>query len=177
MTGDQREPDIQPDEIQVPQENAPDPERPALDEHQMATLTRLLRVMYPHDHFPDGPYERCAQVVRDSTQTDLSAGLARLDELAGGSFKDADDASLRQLVDGLGQVDPIVAVHSVAVNTLYDDHEVWTILGYEGASFEEGGYINRGFDDLDWLPEPRITEYEGQQRLENVPLARNDGGN
>lgn len=177
MTGDEREPEIQPDEIQVPQEEASDPQQPALDDHQMATLTRLLRVMYPHDQFPDGPFERCAEAVRDSAQTDLSAGLARLDELAGGSFKDADDASLRQLVDDLGQDDAVVAVHSVAVNVLYDDHEVWTILGYEGSSFEKGGYINRGFDDLDWLPEPRITEYEGEGRVENVPSTQNAGGN
>ncbi len=177
MTDDEREPEIQPDELQVPKEDAPDPQRSALDDDQMATLTRLLNVMYPHDQFPNGPYERCAEIVRDSAETDLAADLARLDELAGGSFRDADEAALRQLVDGLGQDDAIVAVHSVAINVLYDDHEVWTILGYEGSSFDKGGYINRGFDDLDWLPEPRITEYEGQGRVENVPLNQNAGGN
>ncbi len=177
MTDDAREPEIEPDELQVPQEDAPDPPRPTLDDDQMATVTRLLRVMYPHEQFPDGPYERCAEVVRDSAEIDLVAGLAGLDELAGGSFRNADDASLRQLVDALVQNETIVAVHSVAVNVLYDDHEVWTILGYEGSSFDKGGYIDRGFDDLDWLPEPRITEYEGQGRVENVPVTENAGGN
>ena len=43
--------------------------------------------------------------------------------------------------------------------TLYNDKEVWDILGYEGASYDKGGYINRGFNDLDWLPEPRIEEH------------------
>ena len=177
MTDYDREPEIQPDEIQVAQEVAPGPERPALDEGQMATLTRLLRVMYPHDQFPDGPYQRCAEAVRDSAQTDLVGKLAQLDELAGGSFIDADDASLRELVDGLGQDSAIIVVHSVAVNVLYDDHEVWSILGYEGPSFDKGGYINRGFNDLDWLPEPRITEHKGEPRVENVPLSQNAGGN
>ncbi|MGV8846587.1 hypothetical protein [Tessaracoccus sp.] len=176
MTGDEREPEIQPEEIQVPQEHAQDPPRPALDDRQMASLILLLKGLYPHAQFPDGPYERCAEAVRDGAQTDLPAGLARLDALAGGSLMDADEASLRQLVDDLGQDDFVVAVHSVAVNVLYDDHEVWTILGYEGSSYEKGGYINRGFNDLDWLPEPRITEYEGQGRVENVPLAQKAGG-
>lgn len=177
MTDDQREPEIEPEEIQVAQEEVQDPPRPSLDEDRMATLSRLLRGMYPHDQFPDGPYRRCAEVVRDDAQTDLVAGLARLDELAGAPFKDVDEASLRRLVDDLGRDDFIVAVHSVAVNTLYDDHEVWEILGYEGSSFEKGGYINRGFDDLDWLPEPRITEYEGAGRVENVPSTNHAGGN
>jgi hypothetical protein len=28
---------------------------------------------------------------------------------------------------------------------------VWTKLGYEGPSAPEGGYLHRGFDDIDWL--------------------------
>ena len=50
-------------------------------------------------------------------------------------------------------------VRSTSVVTLYNDQEVWGLLGYEGSSFEKGGYINRGFNDLDWLPEPRIEEH------------------
>jgi hypothetical protein len=50
------------------------------------------------------------------------------------------------------------AVRSKAIVTLYDDHEVWSLLGYEGPSFEHGGYLDRGFDDLSWLPDPRVEE-------------------
>ena len=177
MTADEREPEIQPEEIQVPQEQVGEPPRPALDENQMATLVRLLRAMYPHPQFPDGPYRRCAEAVRDNAQTDLVEGLSRLDEMFGGPIRDADDETALRFIEKLGEDHCVVAVHGVAVNTLYDDHEVWNILGYEGASFEKGGYINRGFNDLDWLPEPRITEYEGDPRVENVPLAQNAGGN
>jgi len=28
---------------------------------------------------------------------------------------------------------------------------VWPKFGYEGSSSERGGYINRGFDDINWL--------------------------
>ena len=45
-------------------------------------------------------------------------------------------------------------VHATTVVALYDDHEVWELLGYEGPSFDKGGYLHRGFDDLDWLPRP-----------------------
>ena len=34
---------------------------------------------------------------------------------------------------------------------LYNQPEVWTILGYEGESASKGGYINRGFNDIAWL--------------------------
>ena len=59
-------------------------------------------------------------------------------------------------------------IRGVAVVTLYNDHEVWDLLGYEGESFSQGGYLDRGFDDLDWLPNPRIEEYDGPERLVEV---------
>ena len=47
-------------------------------------------------------------------------------------------------------------IRRTTVLHLYDDHEVWEALGYEGESFSKGGYLHRGFDDLDWLPDPPI---------------------
>ncbi len=37
------------------------------------------------------------------------------------------------------------------VGGIYGNADVWPLLGYEGASADQGGYINRGFDDIDWL--------------------------
>jgi hypothetical protein len=53
---------------------------------------------------------------------------------------------------------------------LYDSAEVWDLLGYEGPSFDKGGYLHRGFDDLDWLPRARVEEFAGEPRVELVEL-------
>jgi hypothetical protein len=37
------------------------------------------------------------------------------------------------------------------VTGLYNQKEVWPLFGYEGESYSQGGYIDRGFDDIDWL--------------------------
>jgi hypothetical protein len=37
------------------------------------------------------------------------------------------------------------------VVSLYNQPAVWSLLGYEGSSYEKGGYLNRGFDDVNWL--------------------------
>ena len=37
------------------------------------------------------------------------------------------------------------------VTGLYNQKSVWPIFGYEGSSFELGGYIDRGFNDINWL--------------------------
>ena len=46
------------------------------------------------------------------------------------------------------------ALRGKTVTMLYNNERVWQAFGYEGASFEAGGYLDRGFDDLAWLPDP-----------------------
>ncbi len=45
------------------------------------------------------------------------------------------------------------------VVALYDHKEVHKIFGYQGASFDKGGYKDGEYNDLSWLPEPRIEEH------------------
>jgi len=80
--------------------------------------------------------------------------LIRMHKEEGLSFKNA--TSYLKSIEGSAFFNH---VRGTSVVTLYNDKEVWDILGYEGASFDKGGYINRGFNDLDWLPEPRIEEH------------------
>lgn len=146
-----------------------------LTPRQSAVLMRLLRVAYPHPGFPDAPYERVAKLLSEAEvavegeEDVVSQGLDNLDAAAPhGDFCTLDDeaatASIATIADG-----PFFArVHATFVVTFYDDHEVWDLLGYEGPSYDRGGYLHRGFDDLDWLPRPRITEYDGPPRVELV---------
>jgi hypothetical protein len=36
--------------------------------------------------------------------------------------------------------------------SLYSDLAVTRGFGYQGPSLGQGGYLHRGFDDIDWLP-------------------------
>lgn len=126
-----------------------------------ALVLRMLRVMYPHKQFTDGPYERTRDAVLAAANETpgqalmFSSGLA---EMKAAGFGTLDDAAALEYLKGIEGTAFFGLVRGTAVVSLYNDHEVWKILGYEGASFDQGGYIDRGFNDLDWLPEPRITE-------------------
>ena len=41
-----------------------------------------------------------------------------------------------------------------AVVEVYTDEKTRELVGYEDLLFHKGGYIDRGFNDLDWLPDP-----------------------
>ncbi|MGB3827837.1 MAG: hypothetical protein WA962_03605 [Ornithinimicrobium sp.] len=137
-------------------------------------LTRLLRVAYPHATFPDGPYERTAATVMSAAEADegdhqvLLLGLRGLDVAAHGDFLGVDEETAEAMLRNVGDDAFFVRIRSTAVVALYDDAEVWEVLGYEGSSFEHGGYLHRGFDDLDWLPAARIEEYSESPRIETV---------
>ena len=155
----------------------PDP-TPSIDGDSRRNLVRLLRAAYPHPRFPDGPYERTADAIIGQLGASLwhrlvlTEGLATLDARAAvkgaASFADLDDESALALLRQIADAEFFTFIRGVAVVTLYDDHEVHQLLGYGGPSFEQGGYLHRGFDDLDWLPSPRVEEYDGPERLIEV---------
>ena len=128
------------------------------------TLVRMLRLTYPHARFPDGPYERTADsVIAKASKSPAKALMLRsgLNGLRANSFDTLDDVAATKYLKDIESSEFFQHVRGTAVVGLYNDHEVWGLLGYEGPSFDKGVYINRGFNDLKWLPEPRITEYSG----------------
>ena len=138
----------------------------AFDEQIADTLLHMTRALYPHEKVGDAHY---AEVVKsldggvagaEDAEASLALykdGVSRLNEAAGGSFADLDaDAKEAALQAEADLEDPgfFQAVRGQVVNVMYNSHDVWKIFGYEGASFDQGGYLLRGFDDLSWLPAP-----------------------
>ena len=150
-----------------------------LTEDARSILIRVIRVAFPHDSFPDGPYERTADTIMaaaaESTwfRVALTQGLLTLSHLAGGDFRDLDEDAATSVLRRIESTEFFGFIRRTTVLNLYDNEDVWNALGYEGSSFEKGGYIDRGFDDLTWLPDPRIETYEGEPIVEiaaSVPL-------
>jgi hypothetical protein len=164
------QPPQEPEELQRETAEGVDGAAGGLTERQQRTLLRLLRVAYPHPGFPDDPYERTAKAIQDTDGAAevLAEGLDDLDGQAGGDFAGLSDTDATKIVEQVADGAFFALVHSTTVVALYDDHQVWEILGYEGSSFDKGGYLHRGFDDLDWLPDPRVEEYDGEPRVEIV---------
>ena len=125
-------------------------------------IFKMIRTLYPHASFPDGPYERTTDDVINKGNADAGKMIMMRDglrDLADASFQGLSFKNATSYLKSIEGTAFFNHVRSTSVVTLYNDKEVWDILGYEGASYDKGGYINRGFNDLDWLPEPRIEEH------------------
>ena len=129
----------------------------------MKTLVKVARDIYPHDFLVDSYYITAVKpwdtkAAKDpAVKTLLEDGVRRLDQDAQDRHKvvyvqvpwEADRIILLQ---GIEQTDFFKKLRSDLVVSLYNQPELWPKFGYEGSSHEHGGYINRGFSDIDWLP-------------------------
>lgn len=135
----------------------------ALDAHSMATLVKAARDIYPHDHIADSFYVTAAKPWDDKAGKDaefkamLVAGVARLDSEARDSvgqdyLHTPWEADRVRVLQRMEQTPFFKKVRGDLVVSLYNQPEIWPKFGYEGSSAEHGGYLKRGFDDIDWLP-------------------------
>lgn len=145
-----------------------------ISDRQRQTLVDVLRVAFPHDNFPDGAYQRTARAVLDAAATDarlhglLVQGLDDVDREREAPFAELSAPIAALVLRGFDGTPFLTGVLDAGVVALYSDPEVWEILGYEGPSYDKGGYIDRGFDDLDWLPAARVEE-PGIEEFGEVP--------
>jgi hypothetical protein len=125
-----------------------------------ALLAQMVRVVFPHDRIGAAPYERTAEAILDAAAKwpgQAACLAAGLDDLSAAGFSGLGEAQATAVLEGIEGTPFFRLVLHTAVVAFYNDAEVWSVLGYEGASYDKGGYVNRGFNDLDWLPEPRIA--------------------
>lgn len=135
----------------------------ALKPETMAALIQMARDVYPHDRLADRYYAAAVKAHDETAAEDeghktlIEDGIADLNERAAAAGSDSGYlglgweaervALLRQIADTAF----FQAVRGGLVVGLYNNKEVWPLFGYEGASADQGGYIERGFDDIDWL--------------------------
>jgi hypothetical protein len=134
-------------------------ETKALKPQTMATLIQMARDIYPHDHLPDKYYAIAVKghdenAGKDAAHKDLiEQGIADLDAKAGaGGYRGLGWEEERVAVLKQIETTPFFqTVRGGLVVSLYNQQEVWPLFGYEGESYSKGGYIERGFDDIEWL--------------------------
>jgi hypothetical protein len=125
----------------------------------MTTLARAARDIYPHDRLADAYYITAISAY-DSGKPELrdlmTKGCAALDAAAskrhGRTYLAVVDEQERVAILKAQQDTSFFnKLRSDLVVSLYNQKAVWPKFGYEGSSADKGGYINRGFNDIDWV--------------------------
>ena len=129
----------------------------ALTPETMATLIQMARDIYPHDHVGN-EYYVVAIKGYDTAETapGIEEGIAGLNAaaVAAGHASYLSAAWEKDRVAVLRSVEATPFFQQIRgglVTGLYNQKAVWPLFGYQGESFSQGGYLTRGFDDINWL--------------------------
>jgi hypothetical protein len=127
----------------------------SLTSAEAATLLAATRTIAPHDKLEDAAYAFVVRALDAAAAKDealhrqLKEGVASLGAgFAGGS------ESVR--VEALRRIEATPFFQNLRVQTLlvlYSTPLAYAYFGYEGEAFSKGGYLQRGFNDLRWLPD------------------------
>lgn len=130
-----------------------------VDKYQADAIVALAKTLYPHKTLPDAVYALVvkdidAKMVDAKTAELVKNGVAKLEQAANGKWSSVTDVQRTTIVTAQ-QSDPFVQlVRAQCITSLYNNDMAFAHFGYEGESFNKGGYVHRGFNDLQWLPNP-----------------------
>lgn len=135
----------------------------ALDPVTGQALLKAARHIFPHDDLDDAVYALVVKQLDKDAGADpavaelLNNGVAALNEAAGGDWLALAPALRFAVIENMAGDDFFEKIRGTAVVALYDNDMAWAYFGYEGDAWSKGGYLARGFNDLDWLPDPPAT--------------------
>ena len=131
-----------------------------LNDAEASAILKVARGIFPHDTLDDAVYALVVKDLDAAAAGDagvaklLRDGLKELDKLASGNWAGLDYVQRENLVIKMAGSPFFEKIRGTSVVSLYNNDMAWAHFGYEGESFDHGGYFDRGFQDLDWLPEP-----------------------
>jgi hypothetical protein len=126
-----------------------------------AAMVRMARLLYPHDAIADDVYMDVLNLAMSTTAADgsfaalLDVAVDALNASQSGDFVDLDEGSQIAALQSVESQPFFAAIQMNVGVTFYYHPAVWALLGYEGPSFDKGGYLHRGSGDIDWLPESK----------------------
>jgi hypothetical protein len=82
----------------------------------------------------------------------MEGGIAALNSTDKGPWLELPEPEQVAIIQGLAGTPFFNFLHWTTAEIVMRDPALWAELGYQGSSIEHGGFLNHGFDDIDWLP-------------------------
>ncbi len=124
---------------------------------QGAVLAKVLYLLAPNPRFSSSQYQRQVDIIQQRMARDagltatLNKGIEQLNVFDAQPFLQlAEPSQLDALRKQVGT--PFWGFISNPAVGIFNNSEVWPLIGYEGPAFEKGGYLFRGVNDIAWLP-------------------------
>ena len=120
-------------------------------------LVSIYRIMFPHNGVPDEFYEHVVRKLDEKAAQNqnllrfLSAGVEALNGQTGSAWIGLLEEARLEALKRAEQTPFFQTLRSDFVVYFYSNPAIWPLFGYEGPSNDQGGYLHRGFNDIDWI--------------------------
>jgi len=120
-------------------------------------LVSIYRIMFPHNGVPDEFYEHVVRKLDEKAEQNqnlprfLSAGVEALNGQTGSDWIGLLEEARLEALKRAEQTPFFQTLRSDFVVYFYSNPAIWPLFGYEGPSNDQGGYLHRGFNDIDWI--------------------------
>jgi hypothetical protein len=120
-------------------------------------LAKMARLMCPHD-VPESVYVEVMDSILSAALSDpgldrkMDQALSALDAATGGDFVTSGSNIQLEAMQASATQTWFAAIQGQVLPRIYNHPVIWKHIGYPGSSVEYGGYKDRGFNDIDWLP-------------------------
>ena len=130
---------------------------------QKTTLLRIARDIYPHEGFlDDAPYQAVIDAILIESESNpavadlLAKGIEDLErrahEIHQTDYAAIASAEKREgLLRSIELTDFFQKLKGGLLMGLYNNKALYAAFGYDGSSWETGGFIHKGFDTIDWF--------------------------
>jgi len=129
-----------------------------LTDVEILSLVRIFHHILPHSGLDTQVYIDAVMVLSQRVSNSASFKQELQDGLSGlGSNSHWLDLADTDQINALKNIDQssfFRTLQTTALEQVYRDERTWELVGYEGEAIKFGGYISRGFNDIDWLPDP-----------------------
>lgn len=116
---------------------------------KLDALVAAARAMFPHRSVPDATYRRVVAAALSGASPAARVAFAEAAKMLAGPA-----AGLEGRIASTFLMPGTQALRIATLIGLYSNPAVGRGFGYPGPSLEFGGYLDRGFGDLPWLPSP-----------------------
>ena len=132
----------------------------AFTSSEAATLMAVARTIAPHDKLDDAAYALVIQALDSDATKDANIRKAFREALRrlGAEFAKALEADRVAALKKVETSDFFQTARLKTLQVLYATPMAYAYFGYEGEAFSKGGYVQRGFNGLRWLPEVPLED-------------------
>ena len=125
-------------------------------------LLKMARDVFPHDNLEDKYYQRVMVPLAKQAETDpallelLAVGVAALNQESKSRYSTVylNVETEEERVVVLKAIESSAFFQKIKGDLMmgiYNNPEIWEKFGFGGSSWQHGGYINRGYDEIDWI--------------------------